>query len=231
MSTKAIIVRERKPKRARSKPSPFAIRGTFGSPMPLFADLTFRYCDRFTLDPGAAGAPAVYFFSANGMYDPDITGTGHQPLGFDQWLPVFYNHYMVYRSQIKVTFFSQNGGAVGSNILFIGLSDDTTTSTVTNTYLENPSYRHTHLSALGGGRDICTLTHSCELWKQFGMTKEALLASDNKRGTSASNPSEQSFFVVGAASPNASSNSDVVACLVELVYHARLTERAELPAS
>jgi len=203
----------------------------FGNPIPMSADLIFRYCDRFTIDPGAAGAPAVHIFSANGMYDPDITGTGHQPLGFDQWLPTFYNHYCVYKSTINVTYFSQNGGAVGSNLVFIGISDDTTTSTVFNTYVENPSYKYSHMSALGGGRDIVTLSHGCLLQKQFGMDLNSYLASDNKRGTSASNPSEQSFYIVGAAPPNASNNSDVIACFVEMIFHARLTERAEIPAS
>jgi hypothetical protein len=203
----------------------------FGNPIPMSADLVFRYSDRFTIDPGASGAAAVHFFSANGMYDPDITGTGHQPLGFDQWLPTFYNHYCVYKSLINVTYFSQNGGAVGSNVVFLGISDDTTTSTVFNTYVENPSYKHSFMSALGGGHDIVTLSHGCNLPKQFGMDLNSYLASDNKRGTPLSNPSEQSYYVVGAAAPNASSNSDVIACFVEMIFHARLTERAEIPAS
>ena len=40
-------------------------------------------------------------FSGNGLYDPDVSGVGHQPLGFDQWMTL-YNRYRVYASRIVV---------------------------------------------------------------------------------------------------------------------------------
>lgn len=43
-----------------------------------------RYVEGFIdLNPGALGSNAPYTFSANGLYDPNITGSGHQPIGFD----------------------------------------------------------------------------------------------------------------------------------------------------
>ncbi len=54
---------------------------------------------------GTAGVLARYVFSANGAYDPNITGTGHQMMGFDQMM-LFYEQAVVVRSKIQVTFSS-----------------------------------------------------------------------------------------------------------------------------
>lgn len=48
-----------------------------------------------------SGADNYYLFNANSIYDPDRTGTGHQPLGYDQWQN-FYSHYRVLSSKISV---------------------------------------------------------------------------------------------------------------------------------
>lgn len=47
------------------------------------------------------GVPDLWHISANGMYDPNITGTGHQPFMYDQ-LAALYNHYVVKSSKITV---------------------------------------------------------------------------------------------------------------------------------
>lgn len=44
---------------------------------------------------------ASYVYLANGMYDPDYTGTGHQPKYFDQW-GALYKRYLVFGSKIYV---------------------------------------------------------------------------------------------------------------------------------
>lgn len=204
---------------------------SFGDPIPKFADITFRYVDRINLDPGSSGAVAQYFYSANGMYDPDITGTGHQPLGFDQWIPTFYNHYCVYKSEISVTFYSQIGDATGQTIAFLGLSDDTTTAATFTPMIENPSYKHKFVGSIGSGHDVTTLKHSCNLPTQFGMTKEAYLSSDNKRGTSTGNPTEQSYYNICLSGNNITVNPNNVSALVQIIYHARLSERSEIQQS
>jgi len=52
-----------------------------------------RYIETITINPGAAGR-AYHAFSANNLYDPNYTGTGHQPRNFDN-LAAYYNHYTV----------------------------------------------------------------------------------------------------------------------------------------
>lgn len=58
-----------------------------------------------------------WVMTGNNMYDPDLTGVGHQPTGFDQY-SAFYNKYLVYASKIKVTYQNNLSGTM-SNLYLI----------------------------------------------------------------------------------------------------------------
>lgn len=60
-----------------------------------------RYVDTVSVDAGSA-AIASHVYSANGLFDPDVTGTGHQPLMYDEY-KLLYGMYRVISSKIKVT--------------------------------------------------------------------------------------------------------------------------------
>jgi len=60
-----------------------------------------RYVDTVSLNAGSA-AIVNHNFSANGIFDPDTTGTGHQPLLHDEYA-LLYSRYRVTSSTIKVT--------------------------------------------------------------------------------------------------------------------------------
>ena len=66
------------------------------------ATLTYDTLRSFSAGETSLGVEA-YAFRANGLYDPDVTGTGHQPYGFDQYM-VLYQRYKVLRSRITVSF-------------------------------------------------------------------------------------------------------------------------------
>lgn len=74
---------------------PFSQAG-LGLPSKKFVRL--RYCDQRTIT-STLGGLSKYLFAANGLYDPDITGAGHQPYGFDQWM-TFYKYATVRKSRI-----------------------------------------------------------------------------------------------------------------------------------
>jgi hypothetical protein len=64
-----------------------------------------------------AGIRTHYTYAVNNLYDPDLTGIGHQPMGLDQLLGTtsttgFYEHAYVNNAEITVDF----GYAGGSNI-------------------------------------------------------------------------------------------------------------------
>lgn len=208
----------------------------FGTPYPIHADVTFTYADRINMDAGGSGAVNLYQFSANGMYDPDITSTGHQPLGFDQWMGTssttgFYNHYTVTEAEIVVTAFSQDATNAGQAIILLGLSDDTTVGIDFNTAVENPTFKHVPLGCLTSGHDIAVIRHKVDVAKYFGLNRSSLYAKDDLKGIYSANPQEQVYFSILVSSNNVTVNPANISMMVELTYKAHLTERRELLAS
>jgi len=62
---------------------------------------SLRYAESFGLTTGASGGcGAEQAFILNSLFDPNYTGTGHQPYGFDQISPL-YASYLVHA--VKVT--------------------------------------------------------------------------------------------------------------------------------
>lgn len=53
------------------------------------------YSDFFTQTTPGSGLILWKQWAMNGLYDPDITGIGHQPMGFDQFCPTLYQSYIV----------------------------------------------------------------------------------------------------------------------------------------
>jgi hypothetical protein len=64
----------------------------------------FRTCLPFTTNVSlvsTTGIPGTYLFRGNGPFDPDLTGTGAQPEGYDQF-SAFYSNVRVLGSRITV---------------------------------------------------------------------------------------------------------------------------------
>lgn len=90
--------RVRRPRRGRGYGSTrMAKMGGF----PTSIIVKMRYAESFSINPASTGLASEYNFCANGVYDPNLTGGGHQPMGFDQW-STNYNHYRVLGSRITI---------------------------------------------------------------------------------------------------------------------------------
>ena len=143
-----------------------------------------RYVGKdLTINPTISGLPVTLVFSANGMYDPDITGVGHQPSGFDQ-IGEFFGHYTVLSSKIKVTFKNTDG----SNAQICSVNTQSGTSTIADMerIIENGA-KYAVIDELGGGGEtVKTLTAYCDVAKFMG--RPSILSEDDLRGTVSANP-------------------------------------------
>jgi hypothetical protein len=149
---------------------------------------------------GTAGVLARYVFSANGAYDPDITGTGHQMMGFDQMM-LFYEQAVVVRSKIKVTFFSAAQTAIRCAI---SLTPDASAAASVNDLMENGYCVSTIILGLGGlaaEHATKTLELTCDVPKYFGRSRASLISSPEFYCTAAANPTEQVYFQVQTWNP------------------------------
>jgi hypothetical protein len=193
--------------------------------MPVFPARTKRWhrYSTFVSIAGTSGAVATHVFSANGMFDPDITSTGHQPMGFDQ-LILSYNHYTVTRARITCTF--RNNVATTPGVA-IRLDGSSTPVTVATDFLEAGVINHTSLERSAVSGSIKTLELAVNIAKFEGVD-DALDVVD-LRGSSAANPAEQTYFHVLSWDPGAVTTSTIVEVLID--YEAVWTEPRVLTAS
>ena len=71
------------------------------SPIATTALVKLRYCDTISINPPAGGLTGQHLFRVNSLNDPDYTGIGHAPLGYDEWSQ-FYTRYCVLGARIHI---------------------------------------------------------------------------------------------------------------------------------
>jgi len=149
---------------------------------------------------GASGVLAQRVYSASGAFDPDITGTGHQIIGFDQ-LMAAYEHYSVIRAKITLTF--MNNGQAPARV-GVYLNPDPTPTAGVETIMENGLCKSVACDCkgtAGTGQRIYTVSLDCDLKKYFGKGKYSELLEQGYQGSVAANPNEQVYFTVFAYDP------------------------------
>jgi len=73
---------------------------SLGLGFPKIVKMTHRYSETIRM-VSSAGVPQFQRFRANGMYDPNQTAGGHQPLFYDQ-MSVLYNHWKVIGARLPL---------------------------------------------------------------------------------------------------------------------------------
>lgn len=177
-----------------------------------------------------SGLSNSYTYSANGMYDPDITGGGHQPKAFDEWMAV-YNHYNVVGSKINVKLVSTHGG----DGYIWGVTRTPTPNSLASkllTYcLENRYTRgYRALGSNPGQRALANIPAITKYSqkKQFGQNSSQ---KTDLTGNASSNPTEQSYFEVWMAPINNIPTTQTASFIVTIDYIALLTEPRVLAQS
>lgn len=174
----------KKPSRYAYKPT----KATFGKqllPKQLFNTLT--YVETVNVSLGVTGLGS-YLFSCNGMYDPNITSTGHQPRGFDQMMTL-YDHYTVLKSRCKMTMVSNGNFPVICSLL---QDDDTSIAAPTGYDIWERETCRTLIFNSAAQTAPATLWSFWDGAKVFGGDPQS---DPSMQGTSSANPTEQTYYV------------------------------------
>lgn len=190
----------------------------------------FRFKTRYvdlnnTLNPGIGGVAVTHVYSLNSLFDPDFTGVGHQPIGFDQIMGTMYDHYTVIGARARIKF--TNADTTGQNLCLIQVKDNPTVNSDLQAVIENGRARYAILNPEGSGGMTKTMTTSVNLSKFFG---RSVMAGDKYQGTSATSPDDQCYLHVSVQGMNAVDTGPVI-YTVEIEYIAILTEPKVLASS
>jgi len=186
-----------------------------------------RYVDVQTFEPITPGIKTVAIFTCNNMTEPDASGPGHQPMGFDQ-LMAFYSHYTVLGCKIKCTLANDNVPGQDTGWLF-SISTRATASGYGGTYVsaEQPTARN-RICTPSSGRPT-QITHYFSASKYFNVKKPQ--DNPNLKGDVGNGPSEQAHFIVTAMPLNLTIAPAPHTLVIELEYIAFLSEPKVISAS
>lgn len=172
-------------------------------PFPAKAHYTLRYSDVITLNP-AAGATANYLFRANSIFDPDLTGVGHQPYGHDT-LQSIYKSYVVDKAVVTLTptqfgnTVATYGARVCENVPFSG-------------YHLAREIKGTTLATTAVGARALPISRTYDRGKMWPIEKDTTAIFG-------ANPSEEAYFDLFMQGPNSSTDPGSIDFIVNITYY------------
>lgn len=184
---------------------------------------TLCYVEKITNSTVAA---IDYQFRLNSLFDPNLTGTGHQPKGFDQ-LAALYNRYRVYKCDYRITF-AQTSNAIP---IYCGVAPTNTLTGFTDmTDHAETAYSQYIIAVNSNPLPTGYFTGSVDLAQLNGKTRIAYEADDTTQALVSTNPAEQlNLHVFTQTLDNSTALS--MQFIAQLWYHVEFSDPAQLGQS
>lgn len=200
------------------------------TPLPERYKAKFRYAQTVQVSTGSAGVTGTsQRYSLSSMYDPDITGLGHQPYGFDQF-DAFYGKYKVDKCKVTLVWSTVGASSDVACLSAIQPSNVATNISGTNldTLIEKQICNSIYLSPSGNNR-VVEQTFTVDLRKIFGV-KSGQYDDEAYEAAFNASPTNQVYLDVNVASPSGAS-SVTCTCSVLIEYMCTMFNRKVLPQS
>jgi len=177
----------------------------------------FHYCDTKGFNPGALGITATQIWNLSSLYDPDQSGTGHQPTMHDQ-VAALYERYQVYRVDFHIEFI--NSDTSNPNRVGYRISDSATTPTDPSESIENGNGEWALLTKSGSDYSRCVFTGSVNLHDVHGITYQQYMSNDDYGSAFGGSPNELAWLHIWA--DGFGTDTGLVATCTHLVYYAKV---------
>jgi len=215
-------------KRSRYNQKRFTLsKSDYGFPDKFSTKL--RYAEVITFTAGA-GAFQANTFRLNSVYDPNLSGVGHQPMYHDQ-LALIYGKYRVNGARIRVRFemVSLPSTATASYApTLCGIVCSANSSFVSSSYEQLLEQNNNQVKVLGdksSGNSEVIVTQTFSPSRDLGNGA----VDDSNAGSFGNNPSQ--VFYAHVFKNDMTANPSIVQALVEIEYQIEVYQRLEIGTS
>jgi hypothetical protein len=193
-----------------------------GGFLPDEITVTLRYAE---VQEYTASTAHNQIYRGNGPYDPDYTGIGVQPLGFDE-LSALYIYHRVISSDIVVTY--ANLGA--ANAMVCVLPTLVTTTFATKEAAMCMPYSKWMTIGQVNGVSVAGMEHSMQTHRVMGCPKSVVQNDSDLWGDVGNVPAQQWFWYIYSGSTD-SATTQVGTLSVEIRYRVTFFRRQTLQMS
>lgn len=156
------------------------------APIPMSFISKMKYCETFSRTADLTGY-AVQVMNLNSIYDPNRTGSGHQPYGHDTF-ETLYNKYRVFACHWRVSVFPV-GAVVNSSFVVTPVNGtDAALTNVLDEAAERPRAIHKVLHYSGAPSQTVRGKTNCA--KLMGLKSSQYKADEQTSAVYGTNPSE-----------------------------------------
>lgn len=202
---------------------PVRMIGQGNSNFPQNAVVKLRYSGAIVLLPNA-GDRYNWVWRVNGLYDCDITGTGHQPLGYDQ-LSAIWTTYQVTGCKFKAVCVPVN--TPPETMITVGtyITTDTAVASSADAAREQPTWQGKTFASMyteaGMTAGPITLERYIDMASAVGLKKVLYEANPDNTALVGANPANWVNCNLTAMETTGNASGSVN-CLVTLIFYARM---------
>jgi len=197
------------------------------TPIPDRYFTKLRYSDLGALSFTGLGTPVYHQYNLNSLYDPDRSGGGHQPLGFDQ-LAALYNRYRVYGCKWKI-YFTNRDTSYQCEVAAQSRPNSSVALDM-STIWESPYIKKCILGVEGSGQANKTIFGYSSIAKVFGVPKLQVKTDDGFAALIGASPAITPILTLYMQNQT-TTTSAVVAYRVVLEFLCEFYDRALLSSS
>lgn len=166
------------------------------------------------------GGLVQYNWNLNSIYDPNLSGIGHQPYGYDQ-LADLYNRYRVYRVDYAISAYNTDGSVNYSVIAALPANEQITGALGVSEIMENPRAKYITQAPNAA---LKVLRGSISIPSLVGRNKQQYMSDDRYQAQWGASPAEQAVLnvmagtIVGSGGSGGSA-TNTMNLSISLVYH------------
>lgn len=179
-----------------------------------------KYAEVRQVSGPIGGGLVQYNWNLNSIFDPNLSGIGHQPYGHDTMSDI-YNRYRVFRVDYAISAYNTDGSINYSVVAALPANEAVGTLNGITELMESPRAKYITQAP---NASLKVLRGSVNLPSLAGRTKAQYMADDRYQATFGASPAEQLVLNVMAGTiagtgGNGGSATNTMNLSISLVYH------------